>query len=605
MFAKIIDFRKKEGAFSLLELSVAVGVAAILAVSGILASTAFIGSVQEKSIDYTANASSSIKDAEAQSLALYGGFYGEGVNPLLNFAYAGVANGRLSFTRGLSLQSFLPNSVYTGASYSIASGTLPAGVILNPTTGALTGPADWGFNTTQAGGTGSDIVTAVTKVNSGTVLVGRLPVGNTTFGSTTLTSAGGTDIFVAKVNNKGDYVWAKQAGGTSSDSAQAVTATSDGGVIVGGYINGSVTFGTTTLLSDFGRGFLIKLDSNGNYVWVRQTPASVHSLEVDSVGNIVMSGTKFSSAGAATFGATVLPASTSNYVAKMSSNGDWLWANEITLSNFYFLDAGFRLALTKDGGAIISGMMHGGNAVVPGLTTLVLAGGEDAFIAKVGPDGLWEWAKNLGGTGFEGSHSATATAEGGAIVTGYFSSANLSLGGETISPAGGLDAFIMKLDGEGNVVWLKRGGGTSSDFGTNAIETPTEEILQTGYFQGTAVFVGNSLISAGSNDVFVAKLDKDGNYIWATRTGGTGNDQVLASTLTPDGGMLISGRFTGSGTFGASSITSVGNNDIFSVKVNANGSWAPAALSDFNETVTINIVSAEETYEYTVSLSSQ
>ena len=280
MFLKIVENRKKEGAFSLLELSVAVGIAAVLAVAGIVASTAFIGSAQEKSSDYTANASSSINDAEEQSLALADGFAGGGGNPLLSFAYAGATNGTLSFTRGEASQAFMPNSIYTGASYSLSSGTLPTGVTLNPTTGALTGPADWGYNATKAGGTSTDIGYSVAVTSDGGAIVTGYFNGSATFGNTTLTSAGNADVYIAKVDASGNYAWATKAGGGGTDIGRSVAVTSDGGAIVTGYFNSSATFGSTTLTSAGGSDvFIAKVNASGDFA----SPPIVGSTETVTI----------------------------------------------------------------------------------------------------------------------------------------------------------------------------------------------------------------------------------------------------------------------------------------------------------------------------------
>ena len=104
---------------------------------------------------------------------------------------------------------------------------------------------------TQAGGTGTDVGVGISALPDGSSIVTGYFIGNATFGSTTLTSAGGYDVFTAKMSADGTYAWVTQAGGTGYDNGVGlgVSALPDGSSIVTGYFNGTATFGSTTLTS--------------------------------------------------------------------------------------------------------------------------------------------------------------------------------------------------------------------------------------------------------------------------------------------------------------------------------------------------------------------
>ena len=105
-------------------------------------------------------------------------------------------------------------------------------------------------------------------------------------------------------------------------------------------------------------------------------------------------------------------------------------------------------------------------------------------------------------------------------------------------------------------------------------------VIVTGEFSGTATFTpaesGSpiTLTAQGGTDAYVAKLNSSGQYLWATRAGGTGNDAGVAVAVQSDGSAIVTGRFENSVTFGATTLTSAGLNDAFAAKIDTNGNWA-------------------------------
>ena len=124
---------------------------------------------------------------------------------------------------------------------------------------------------TSAGGEGLDYGQAVAVDAAGYSYVTGAFYDSATFadGEGALTSAGGSDIFVAKYDSSGDLVWANSAGGTSADVGYGIAVDADGNSYVTGSITGVATFGTVQI---FGLGaeavFVAKYDSSGNLVWV-------------------------------------------------------------------------------------------------------------------------------------------------------------------------------------------------------------------------------------------------------------------------------------------------------------------------------------------------
>ena len=133
---------------------------------------------------------------------------------------------------------------------------------------------------------------------SGNVYVsGRFYSSTLTFASTTLTNAGGSDMFVVKLNSSGTYLWAKSAGGTGTESGAGISVDASGNVIVSGYFSSSsLTFGSTTLTNATGSSdmFTVKYDASGAVLWAKSAASAGVDYGVDNTthatGNVIISG---------------------------------------------------------------------------------------------------------------------------------------------------------------------------------------------------------------------------------------------------------------------------------------------------------------------------
>ena len=105
------------------------------------------------------------------------------------------------------------------------------------------------------------------------------------------------------------------------------------------------------------------------------------------------------------------------------------------------------------------------------------------------------------------------------------------------------------------VPWAAQAGGTGTDRAQEVSVLPDGSSIVTGGFQGTATFGSTTLTSsAGSRDVFVARVDPSGSFVWATKAGGSGIDSGESVSVLPDGSAIVSGSFTGPAAFGATTL---------------------------------------------------
>ena len=425
----------------------------------------------------------------------------------------------------------------------------------------------------KAGGTNDDLGQAITSLEDGSSLVAGRFQGSVTFGTTSLTSAGAQDVFIAKLNPDGTYAWATQAGGAGDEQVRDITSFDDGSSIVTGNFSGTATFGSTTLTSA-GQGdvFIAKLNADGSYAWAVQGGGSKfdigYGVEGLSDGSSLVTG-YFEKA--ATFGGTSLTAtgSTNNkdiFIAKLNSDGTFSW---VTQAGGTQEDISYGLAKLNDGSSLITGFFTG--AADFGSTTLNSNGKKDVFIAKLNSDGSYAWATQAGASAGDYGYEITSLSDGSAIVTGFFTG-RVSFGTTNLT-AIDRDVFIAKLNPDGSYAWAKKGGGLFRDYGHSITSLSDGSSLVTGFFKGRASFGSTTLTSAGNEDVFIAKLNPDGSYAWVTKAGGTGNDTAFGITGLSNGSSLITGRFQSDAAFGAATLTSAGGYDSFIAALDKNGNW--------------------------------
>jgi hypothetical protein len=217
-----------------------------------------------------------------------------------------------------------------------------------------------------------------------------------------------------------------------------------------------------------------------------------------------------------------------------------------------------------------------GNVIVTGLVGGTFdfgggptAGGNDIYLVKYDPNGSFLWVRRFHPTGGSDPRAVAADAVGNIYITGGFGD-TVDFGGGPLT--GALDIYVAKFDPSGAHVWSKSfGSPLFEDFGTDIDADATGGVIVTGRFGDTVSFGGTPLTSVGETDIFLAKLDNDGVHQWSRSTGGPFDDAGGAVAVGAAGNVVATGSFTGTINLGGSDLTSAGSGDVYLAKYDATG----------------------------------
>lgn len=219
-----------------------------------------------------------------------------------------------------------------------------------------------------------------------------------------------------------------------------------------------------------------------------------------------------------------------------------------------------------------------------GVSNLTSAGVNDFFIQKIDATGNFVWAKRIGGSDDDGATTIQIDASGNLYLTGSFQGTvdfDPGVGVTNLSALGASDIFILKLNSSGDLQWVRQIGGVNDVLIGDLTLDGNGNIYTTGSFDGTVDFdpeAGTSnLSSAALYDIFIQKLNSDGNLVWVKQITGdsSGNGQSISTDA--DGNVYSTGYFQGTFDFdpnaGTSNLTSLGLSDIYVHKLDESGNF--------------------------------
>ncbi|GAB3169312.1 hypothetical protein GCM10027291_19580 [Telluribacter humicola] len=372
-------------------------------------------------------------------------------------------------------------------------------------------------------------------------------------------SKGNNDYWVVKINGSGNRQWDKTIGGNGSDDARAVVPTADGGYLLVGLSESTVSWDK----SEGSRGgndfWIVKINSSGTKVWDKTYGGSGYdeasSVVPTSDGGFVILGYSYSNQSSDK--AENARGEGDYWVMKINSSGSVLWEKTLGGSGN---DVARSIVATSDGGFLLVG-----NSTSPagGDKSQGSQGNYDIWVVKINGSGAKQWDRTFGGNGIDDARHVVATSDGGAVLAGLTESGRS--GDKSESSRGGYDYWVIKLNSSGGKVWDKTLGGSGNDYARSVASTSDGGFVVTG-FSDSGQSGDRSDNSKGQNDYWLVKVDANGGKVWDKAYGSNGNDSAEAILSTSDGGYIMAGH-SNSGASGDKSEGSHGNSDYWVLKV--------------------------------------
>ena len=442
----------------------------------------------------------------------------------------------------------------------------------------------------RMGGTGFDAARSIAVDNaSGAVYTTGAFQGTVDFdpgaGTLNLTSAGSNDMFISKLDALGNFLWAKNIGGTLDENGSCIQLDASGNIYVVGSFGGTVDFdpnGGVVNLTSAGSddAYILKLDASGSFLWVKSVGGTgaenATSVSIDASGNVCVIG-DFAATGDFDPGAGVASltsiGSNDSFILKLDASGNYMWAKRFGDVGY---DTGRSITTDASGNIYATGAFQGTADFDPGagVVNLISAGNNDIFVLKLDASGNYVWAKNMGGTSYDSGAFILTDGSGNVYTIGDLQgTGDFDPGAGTANlTAASNDVFLSKLDASGNYVWAKSWGGGGVDYGISIAMDAANNLYSTGYFFGTVDFdpgAGTTnLVSYGGYDAYISKLDPSGNFVWAKQLGGTINDYGYAIKVDASSDSIYTAGFfnatadfdPGTGTF---NLSAAGAADVF------------------------------------------
>lgn len=538
----------------------------------------------------------------------------------------------------------------------------------------------WAFN---IGNTSSETVNATQLDAFGNVYITGIFVNtvdfdpsNAVFNLTTF-SPSNSDGFFAKYDNNGNFIWAKQFGGTGVDNGQDLIMSNDNHFYVTGNFGQTADFNpgageallTATGSSDI---FLAKYDLDGNYVWAFSypgsgLPANGQSLAIAANGDVIIGGIFQQTIDLDPSNQTFNVSSAGNYdifIARYSPQGNFIWGFKVG-SNL--VDEINEIVVAPSGNILIAGAFSNNVDFDPSAENNIKTsnGQRDIYVASYTGGGALNWVNTYGSSIIDEARTVAVDANNNVYFSGYFSNTvdfNPGNAGSEYTAVGG-DLMLVSLNSQGNYRWsfalgeggldagntlfcsstniilggiyantvdFNPGAGTAeasgdiqnaffstyslnngnfigltsffdraggNDRGEFITTDSNNNIYLGGFFSGEVDFErnGNGFItSAGGEDAFLAKYSNSGIHAWTINIGGTTNDKATAATVDAMGNVYLTGIFNNTVNLNPNGtpleVTSNGKDDFFVAKYNSNGvlQWGFALGSNsFDEALDI------------------
>ncbi len=359
----------------------------------------------------------------------------------------------------------------------------------------------------------------------------------------------------------GEVEWIRNFGGSSADRATSVIRTNDNGYAVLGYsksTDGDLA-GKTTPVNDY---WLLKLDADGELQWSRSYGGSKddrgQAVIQTSDGGYALAGYAMSSDGDGSNNEGFHD----HWIVKLNSTGDIEWERSYGFAGH---DHAYDLVQTPDGGFFFTGFLDivasDGAGGTDKRNSLTRHGVGEFWGTKIDAQGNLQWRKFFGGSNNDRAYGLVSSSDGGFIMTGFSESDDTDIS----NTKGSYDFWLVKVDGNGNLVWEKSYGGSGIEVSYDIEKTTDNAYVVVGHTFSTDKDIS---ASHGESDVWLIKIDEEGELLWERTYGGAGFDSGNSVKQAADGGYLIAGNSRSSDQ---DLTENFGENDMWVLKTDSGG----------------------------------
>ncbi len=404
------------------------------------------------------------------------------------------------------------------------------------------------------GGSGDDTPRSVVLTEDGGFAI--LGYSNSTDGDLAHKSLSVNDYWLLRTDASGEVLWSKTYGGSMDDRGQAVIRTLDGGFALTGYAMSSD--GDASNNEGFHDNWVLKLDGQGGIQWERSFGFSGHDHSYDLVetpeGGLFFAGfLDITSARADGYDEKAFTLTRHGvgefWGTKLDLTGEIEWRSYFGGTNN---DRAHAVIKGHDQGYVMAGFSESDDFDISDPR-----GSYDFWVVHLSETGEMLWERSYGGTGIDIAQDIAQTEDGGYVIAG----STISADGDVSASNGGSDAWVIKVDAGGNLLWERTFGGSGFDAAESI--SPTRD--------GGFVIAGNSRSSdgnvgsnAGENDLWVFKIDSGGRLLWEQAYGGSGLEFGFDTIETPEGSILVLGESSSIDFF---PLLSKGGTDLFVLKI--------------------------------------
>ena len=395
----------------------------------------------------------------------------------------------------------------------------------------------------------------------GNLLVTGFVQGTTNFGGGGLTSAGTNDVVIAKFSPLGVHQWSKIFGDANSQAPTGIASDASSNVYVVGTFRGGINFGGGVMTSAGDEDiFVAKLNPSGGFLWNKRFgDASFQycsDVVIDAAGNVIITG-RFR--GTVNFGGSNLTAplgNTDDYVAKFDGNGTHLWSVRMPSKQ------AFHNYLAVDGSGNI--YLHGTfmTSIDLGGGPMASMGDWDIFLARFDASGVHQWSQRFGDATPQVASGIASDNAGSLYVVGRFGGTT-NLGGPPLVAPDDLNIYVAKFNSSGTHQWSHGYGDAAEQIGSAVTLDAAGNPWFSGYFDGSIDLGGGVLTTAGTYDLFVAQFDPSGNHICSGRYGDLEIQWGTGMAANQFGDVFMTGSIYDSVDFGGGWLSSSGDEDFF------------------------------------------